>query len=160
MKKALLFLGFAALTLTTFSCASQQNMGYEIVCQGVGSEGSTLIKVYSYGKNYDKAVAQAKHDAVHGILFKGVTGSNGCYAQPAIVKPEEQAANKAFFDNFFKSEYLRFVNISNDGSIGSGDRLKVGKTFKIGVTMSVQKDALRKYLEGAGVIKPLGAGIF
>lgn len=104
---------------------------------------------------------QAKHDAVHGILFKGIVGSNGCANQPAMVKPQEQVANQAFFDEFFKKgEYLRFVNISNDGSIGATDRLKVGSMYKIGVTVSVQKDALRKYLEQAGVIKPLGVGIF
>lgn len=160
MRKSFIIMGFIALALATFSC-STPTYGYEMTCLGVGSEGSNLLKVYSYGKNYDKAVKQAKHDAVHGILFKGIVGSNGCANQPAMVKPQEQVANQAFFDEFFKKgEYLRFVNISNDGSIGATDRLKVGSMYKIGVTVSVQKDALRKYLEQAGVIKPLGVGIF
>lgn len=160
MRKSFIIIGFISLALTTFSC-STPTYGYEMTCLGVGSEGSNLLKVYSYGKNYDKAVKQAKHDAVHGILFKGIVGSNGCANQPAMVKPQEQVANQAFFDEFFKKgEYLRFVNISNDGSIGATDRLKVGSMYKIGVTVSVQKDALRKYLEQAGVIKPLGVGIF
>ena len=160
MRKSFIIMGLIALALTTFSC-STPTYGYEMTCLGVGSEGSNLLKVYSYGKNYDKAVKQAKHDAVHGILFKGIVGSNGCANQPAMVKPQEQVANQAFFDEFFKKgEYLRFVNISNDGSIGATDRLKVGSMYKIGVTVSVQKDALRKYLEQAGVIKPLGVGIF
>lgn len=160
MRKSFIIIGFIALALTTFSC-STPTYGYEMTCLGVGSEGSNLLKVYSYGKNYDKAVKQAKHDAVHGILFKGIVGSNGCANQPAMVKPQEQVANQAFFDEFFKKgEYIRFVNISNDGSIGATDRLKVGSMYKIGVTVSVQKDALRKYLKQAGVIKPLGVGIF
>lgn len=160
MRKSFIIIGFIALALTTFSC-STPTYGYEMTCLGVGSEGSNLLKVYSYGKNYDKAVKQAKYDAVHGILFKGIVGSNGCANQPAMVKPQEQVANQAFFDEFFKKgEYLRFVNISNDGSICATDRLKVGSMYKIGVTVSVQKDALRKYLEQAGVIKPLGVGIF
>lgn len=160
MRKSFIIIGFIALALTTFSC-STPTYGYEMTCLGVGSEGSNLLKVYSYGKNYDKAVKQAKHDAVHGILFKGIVGSNGCANQPAMVKPQEQVANQAFLDEFFKKgEYLRFVNISNDGSVSGADRLKVGSMYKIGVTVSVQKDALRKYLEQAGVIKPLGVGIF
>lgn len=160
MRKSFIIMGFIALALTTFSCTTP-TYGYEMTCLGVGSEGSNLLKVYSYGKNYDKAVKQAKHDAVHGILFKGIVGSNGCANQPAMVKPQEQVANQAFFDEFFKKgEYLRFVNISNDGSVSGADRLKVGSMYKIGVTVSVQKDALRKYLEQAGVIKPLGVGIF
>lgn len=162
MRKDFVIMGLISLALTTSSCASQQQVfGYEMTCLGVGSEGSNLLKVYSYGKTYDKSVEQAKHDAVHGILFKGIVGSNGCANQPAMVKPQEQVANQAFFDEFFKKgEYLRFVNISNDGSVSGTDRLKVGNMYKIGVTVSVQKDALRKYLEQAGVIKPLGVGIF
>ncbi len=162
MRKDFVIMGLISLALTTSSCASQQQVfGYEMTCLGVGSEGSNLLKVYSYGKTYDKSVEQAKHDAVHGILFKGIVGSNGCANQPAMVKPQEQVANQAFFDEFFKKgEYLRFVNISNDGSVSGADRLKVGSMYKIGVTVSVQKDALRKYLEQAGVIKPLGVGIF
>ena len=162
MRKDFVIMGLISLALTTSSCASQQQVfGYEMTCLGVGSEGSNLLKVYYYGKTYDKSVEQAKHDAVHGILFKGIVGSNGCANQPAMVKPQEQVANQAFFDEFFKKgEYLRFVNISNDGSVSGADRLKVGNMYKIGVTVSVQKDALRKYLEQAGVIKPLGVGIF
>ena len=162
MRKDFVIMGLISLALTTSSCASQQQVfGYEMTCLGVGSEGSNLLKVYSYGKTYDKSVEQAKHDAVHGILFKGIVGSNGCANQPAMVKPQEQVANQAFLDEFFKKgEYLRFVNISNDGSVSGADRLKVGSMYKIGVTVSVQKDALRKYLEQAGVIKPLGVGIF
>lgn len=162
MRKDFVIMGLISLALTTSSCASQQQVfGYEMTCLGVGTEGSNLLKVYSYGKTYDKSVEQAKHDAVHGILFKGIVGSNGCANQPAMLKPQEQVANQAFFDEFFKKgEYLRFVNISNDGSVSGADRLKVGNMYKIGVTVSVQKDALRKYLEQAGVIKPLGVGIF
>ena len=88
MRKSFIIIGFIALALTTFSC-STPTYGYEMTCLGVGSEGSNLLKVYSYGKNYDKAVKQAKHDAVHGILFKGIVGSNGCANQPAMVKPQE-----------------------------------------------------------------------
>ena len=36
--------------------------------------------------------------------------------------------------------------------------LKVGKEYKVGVIVSVQKDALRKALENAGVIKGLNYG--
>ena len=113
MRKDFVIMGLISLALTTSSCASQQQVfGYEMTCLGVGTEGSNLLKVYSYGKTYDKSVEQAKHDAVHGILFKGIVGSNGCANQPAMVKPQEQVANQAFFDDFFKKgEYLRFEHL-------------------------------------------------
>ena len=104
----------------------------------------------------DAATKQAKHDGVHGILFKGIVGGNGCNSQPPIVSPAELDANKAFFDNFFKGDYERFVNLSSDGNISAKDRLKIGNKYKIGVTLSVNKNELRKYLESQGVIKKLG----
>jgi hypothetical protein len=36
--------------------------------------------------------------------------------------------------------------------------IKIGKEYKIGVIVSVQKDYLRKDLEAAGVIKGLSSG--
>ena len=53
---------------------------------------------------------------------------------------------------------MKFVNVTGDGSINAGDRMKVGREYKIGVVVSVSKDALRKDLEAAGVIKGLSSG--
>ncbi len=53
---------------------------------------------------------------------------------------------------------MKYVSLSNDGSIDTDDRLKVGKEYKIGVVVSVMKDQLRKDLEKAGIIKALDAG--
>ena len=39
-----------------------------------------------------------------------------------------------------------------------GDRIKVGKEYKIGLFISVRKDALRKDLEQARIIKGLNSG--
>ncbi|NHW17182.1 hypothetical protein HA071_25280, partial [Escherichia coli] len=75
---------------------------------------------------------------------------------PPIVSPAELESHKEFFDNFFKGDYERFVNLSSDGNIPAKDRLRVGSKYKIGVTVSVNKNELRKYLENKGVIKKLG----
>lgn len=155
MKSIKLLLLFLVTTLLG-ACGTAKNYSYEIHCLGVGTEGSALLKVYSYAGTQKKAIEQAKHDAVHGILFKGVVGGAGCYNQPPIVKPSELDANQSFFKEFFESgEYLRFVNLSSDGTVSAKDRLKVGSRYKVGVAVSVQKDALRKYLESRGVIKSL-----
>lgn len=157
MKKIIILLLAIVAGMALYSCKSKAvSYQYEMVCMGVGSQGSNLLKVYSYARSVDKATIQAKHDAVHGVLFKGIVGGNGCSNQPPIVKPNEYQSNKEFFDNFFKGEHLRFVNISSDGTINPKDRLKVGRQYKIGVTVSVNKNELRKYLETQGVIKKLG----
>ncbi len=146
------------LTLFT-ACKTQEKIdyGYEMICQGVGIQGSNLVKVYSYGKTAKKAIEESKKNAVRGILFKGIVGGNGCSRQPAIVSYQEREANKDFFEDFFKGEYLRFVHLTSDGSVSPKDRLKVGKYYKIGVIVSVNKTDLRKYLEERKVIKKLGS---
>ena len=150
-------LTLAITTLLMLSgCAPKQDYSYEMHCLGVGAQGTALLKVYTYARNQKRAIEQAKHDAVHGLLFKGLPGGAGCYNQPAIVKPQELHANEKFFNDFFRDgEYLRFVTLSTDGNVSAQDRLKVGNRYKIGVAVSVQKDALRKYLEDQGVIKSL-----
>ena len=53
---------------------------------------------------------------------------------------------------------MKFVSLTNDGAVAAGDRIKVGKEYKIGLIVSVRKDALRKDLEQAGIIKGLNSG--
>ena len=131
---------------------------YEIVPMGVGSQGTTLIKVYSYAKSEKAAVELAKENAVHGVMFKGVVGGNGSSAQPPLVKPEEKEMHQDFFYDFFENgTYLQYVSLSSDGIVSSNDRLKVGNLYKIGIIVSVNKAELRKYLENEGVIKKFGS---
>jgi hypothetical protein len=134
---------------------------YEIECVSVGASGSYLIKVWSYSKKPDIAINQAKKNAVHGIIFKGFTGKGaGCTQKPLAGSPALEEEKETFFKDFFADggKYMKFVTVSGDGSVAAGDRLKIGKEYKIGVVVSVYKDELRKDLEAAGVIKSLGSG--
>lgn len=165
--KKIVFLSMLLLLVGAFTFGveakkkKKQEFNYEIAPMGVGTQGSTLIKVFCYAKKVDKAIELAKPNAVHGVLFKGVAGGNGSSAQPPLVKPDEYEKNVEFFDAFFENgTYESFVSLSSDGTIPAKDRLKVGKLYKIGIIVSVNKDGLRKYLEDAGVIKKLGGGIF
>ena len=162
MKKILLF-SLLALFVGTVSVSAQKKKAarefrYEIVSMGTGSQGSALIKVYSYAKKEKDALELAKQNAVHGILFKGVAGTNGTASQPALVKPQEKENNQDFFDSFFDNgDYQRYVSLSSDGIIDPKDRMKVGKEYKIGIVVSVNKADVRKYLENEGIIKGLGS---
>lgn len=164
--KRILFLSFLFLFASAFTFNAEakkkkHEFRYEIAPVGVGTQGSALIKVYCYAKKVDKAIELAKPNAVHGVLFKGIVGGKGVSAQPALVKPEVYEANKDFFDEFFDNgTYHQFVSLSSDGTISPKDRVKVGKLYKIGITVSVNKDALRQYLVDKGVLKKLGGDIF
>jgi hypothetical protein len=138
-----------------------KNWKYEIECVSTGAQGTYLIKVWSYSKNPTIAIEQAKKNAVHGIIFKGFSGQGaGCKQKPLTNNPSLEEQKSEFFSSFFEDggKYMKYVNISGDGSINADDRLKVGKEYKIGVVVSVAKDNLRKDLEAAGIVKALDAG--
>jgi hypothetical protein len=134
---------------------------YEIEVVQTGTLGTYLIKVWSYSKKPDVAIEQAKKNAVHGVIFKGFTGTSTVPGQRPLtdnVNLEDEKADffKPFFDDGGK--YMKFVSTSNDGAVAAEDRMKVGKEYKVGVIVSVNVTALRKDLEAAGIIKSLGAG--
>jgi len=135
---------------------------YEIKPVGIGTEGSYEVKVWSYSKSVKVAAEQSKKNAVHGIIFKGFSSSGRIPGQQALARdPELYQKNAAFFDDFFKQggDYLKFVMLADNGNIGPGDRIYLGRReFKIGVVVVVKVDALRKYLESKGIIKSLSSG--
>jgi len=138
-----------------------ENFRYELQCVSTGAEGSYLVKVWSYSKKPEIAIEQAKKNAVHGIIFKGFTGSGaGCTQKPLTNNPALEEEKEVFFKDFFSDggKYMKFVSVTGNGSIGAADRVKIGKEYKIGVVVSVSKDALRKDLEAAGIIKSLSSG--
>ena len=68
--------------------------------------------------------------------------------KPLTNDPNLEQEKEVFLEIFLqKGKYLKFVSLTNDGAVAAGDRLKVGKEYKIGIVVSVQKDALRKDLE-------------
>lgn len=135
---------------------------YEIECAGIGTDGTYLIKVWTYSKNANIGITQAKKNAVHGIIFKGFSGgARGCVSQkPLASNPNLELEKADYFLPFFQEggKYMKFVSESSDGNVAADDRLKVGKEYKIGVIVSVSKDALRQDLEAAGIIKGLTSG--
>ena len=109
---------------------------YETECMGTGRQGTSLIKVYSYAKNYNRAVELAKKHAVHAVIFKGIpSGSGGCPRRPMVDNANAEQEDAVYYTNFFSvnGKYLNFVSISNDGSIDPNDRTKVGNQYKINV---------------------------
>lgn len=136
---------------------------YEIEALKTGTQGSYLIKVWSYSKKPEIAIEQAKKNAVHGIIFQGFSGKQGIPGQKPLANNSSLEFEKADFFNAFFSDsegrYRKFVSLTTDGSVSAEDRLKIDKkTYKIGVVVSVNVSSLRKDLEDAGIIKKLGAG--
>lgn len=166
-KNFLLFIAMIGFTLVANAQAKKkadkdtEAWRYEIEVVQTGTQGTYLIKVWSYSKKPDVAIEQAKKNAVHGVIFKGFTGTSSVPGQKAItnnVNLEEEKAD--FFKPFFADggKYMKFVSTSNDGAVAAEDRMKIGKEYKVGVLVSVNVSALRKDLEDAGIIKSLSSG--
>jgi len=127
---------------------------YDITGAGSGTEGTILVKVYVYSK---KATDQdLKRAAVHGVVFRGCSGNASGARQPAMAPPTAESDNAAFCEVFFAID----GPCQNYASIvgGSYDRVKTQKGYKCGATLQVNKTALRKELEKAGVVRSLSSG--
>lgn len=163
MKKLFILL-LSCLTLVLVSSCGTPKPAYNVVesrIEGVdiGTDGTYLVKAYSYGAKVPQAMDAAKLEAVRGVVFKGFAGKSGHFSSQAPLLNSESSkdANKAFFDTFFApgGEYLNFINSSLDES---PEITKVGKGYEVGLVVSVAKDRLRTYLEEKGVLKSLTEG--
>ncbi len=154
------------LVFYAFHCNSQKNSSdiknwkYDLEGVKTAIDGTYLVKVWVFSKNPEVDFDLAKKMAVHGVIFKGYSGSKGLSGQPPLTdNPNLLEEKQDFFEDFFSKQgkYSNFINLSSD-EVGPGDRIKVDKDYKIGIVMSIRKDDLRKFLESAGLIKSLSNG--
>ena len=134
-----------------------QQFRYEMDCAGNGVQGTYLVKVWSFSNRIDVALEQCRKNAVHGVIFKGYTGRDGCVSQrPIASTPGVEMEHREFFDSFFADggEWQKYVTLTE----GTQEVIDLGKEYKVGVVVSVAKDDLRRALEAAGVIRSLSAG--
>jgi len=159
---------FILFSLTTYVFGQKrkaekdtQEWRYELEAMGKGAGETEQFKVWCYSKDANTAIEQAKKNAVHGLIFRGVVAKDRFPAVQALCnEPNVEVTRADFFDPFFKDggQFLKYVALVNNGSIGPNDRIKIGKEYKIGVVVTVDKATLRKDLEAAGVVKKMGGG--
>lgn len=135
---------------------------YEIEPVTTGVQGTVVVKVWSYSKNPNIAMEQAKKNAVHGVIFKGIPTKDRVQGKKALVENSAKESEHAdFFDSFFGDggEYMRFVSLTNSGAVEAGDIMKTDKKeYKVGVVVTVQYNDLRSFLESKGIVRKLSSG--
>ena len=142
--------------------ADQQTVAcrYEIENIGiVATAGNKVLKVWSYASDPRVAIEQAKKNAVHGILFKGMADAERAKGCSPLV-PEGESAHEAFFEAFFAQggDYMRYVALTTSGEVAAEDVLRISKKeYKIGVIVTVQYDNLRRRLEQEGIVEKLNS---
>lgn len=166
--KQIISLGaIALLIIFSTSCASLKKADDvaipqpELEAMPTGTQGTYLVKVWSYSKDPMIDISEVKRNAINEVLFEGFEGKPGIPGQVAIVQDPNVRVDKAdYFKTFFADggDYLKFVEPVNKGAIAAEDRMRVGKIYKIGMVCSIKSAELRKHLEEAGVLRSLDAG--
>ncbi|MBQ8423273.1 MAG: hypothetical protein IJY36_03290 [Coprobacter sp.] len=156
MNKRLLIVTFFAFLLSALH--ADNVMDYEIVAAGSGTQGNYLVNVYVYSKKAKLSPEELKKCAVHGVLFKGFTSKENRVSQkPLAGNALTEQQHSDFFNLFFgdNGTYKNYVSMTSSAY----EVIKVQKkTYRIGATLSVAKEQLRKDLEAAGIIKKLSTG--
>ena len=115
------------------------------------------MKAWGVASSPDKAIDQAKQDAVAACIFTGVEGNEIAGKIPALVSSTDvYNQHKSFFDKFFKKgEFMIYVkNVSSEYPFGE-DNIKTSKGRKVGIYVVVMYDKLRQLLEEEGIVKKL-----
>lgn len=131
---------------------------YEIESVSVGQPGSVVIKVWSFSKKPAVAQEQSKKNAVHGVIYKGVPAKDRVPAKRALITDAVTQREANWLNMFFDDggEYMRYVALTNSGA---AEVMKTDKKeYKVGVTVTVHYNDLRRALEEAEIIKKLGSG--
>ena len=134
---------------------------YEVTTVKVAVDGTKFVKVWGYGKKVDDAIVQAKKNAVHASLFRGLPGMESAMATPPIFKdPNAFDNNKDYFVDFFLTggEYIKYINVTTDGVPSGQDRRQVRGGYKVALYVQVMFDNLRDKMEADGLVNKLSTG--
>jgi len=141
-----------------FLAFNKSSNTYQTECVSIETNGYITIKIWDtkLGKSYKPE--QARKDAIHAILFSGISGTEGCIAQNALLinsdaKERFKKIEKDFFSN--NSEWQNYVRSADtETTLPESIGEKKWKVFQV----IVAKDALRKNLEEKQIMKSLNTG--
>lgn len=141
-----------------FSSFISTKRTYQTECVTIEADGYVVLKLWDIKKGRSYKFQQARKDAVHCILFSGISSINGCSTQPPLLNnSEEQEKFKATEKTFFAkngawSMFTRSsaVETTLPSNIGTNN----WKVYQV----SISKNELRKYLEDQNIIKALNNG--
>ena len=146
-----------ALSVSAKSYKFDINRSYEVQIVRVAQQGTKFLKVWAVAGSADKAIIQAKQDAVAACIFTGVEGNEIAGNIPPLTKGRaDYEKNKDFFDKFFKQgAFLNYVkNVNSEYPTGENNVATDGGR-KVGIYVVVMYDNLRALLEKEGIAKSL-----
>lgn len=166
MKK--LFLTFIVVAATLCGCktateidSSYAQSNFDVTCLGTDLDGSQTLRAFGKGKDKAQAIEQARKNALHAVIFKGITSGTGeCNKRPLITEVNAEEKYETYFNKFFKDggEYQRFTSLEDEKfskSGGSSSRIKAADSTieNWGITVRVDRAGLKTKLIEDSIIK-------
>ena len=144
-------------SLMLFSFTSN-NRTYQTECVTIETDGYITIKIWDTKKGAKYKPEQARKDAIHAILFSGISGGNGCTTQPPILYKTEEQENFTSIEKIFfakKGKWSMFTRSSaSETTLPANLGIKNWKVYQV----SISKNELRKYLAEKNIINSLKTG--
>lgn len=149
----ILFLAFFLIE----GCRSSRN--FQIQCFSVSEDAIYTVDVIVESKKVLKNLELVKLDAIDGILFRGISGSNCVSQKPMVSLTKAEVSSNGFIQSIYgsKKAYRNYITAINALSVNPVTNLS-RPLMQITYRVSVNKDLLRRDLISAGVVKSLNSG--
>ena len=153
--RATFMLATLILTLSSFG---GRNKDYQTECVSIETDAYITIKIWNAKKGAKYKLKNARKDAIHAILFSGVSGENGCTTQPPMINTTEGEGNFKAIENQFFSKRGKWTTFTRSAVVATAMPKTIGtENWKV-YQVSISKKELRKFLEDNKIIKPLTTG--
>jgi hypothetical protein len=131
----------------------------------VERDGSQTLKAYGMGRNRIDAATQARKNALHDVIFKGISsGSRECEARPLLLEVNAEEKYRSYFNTFFTDRgpfydwgnYSRFVSLRDERFIQRITRSASTRNADqdvYSVIVRVMREELRQQLITDGILK-------
>ncbi len=149
----ILILGFI------FSAFSfKNNINYQTECVTVETDGYIVLKIWDVRKGAKYKPEQARKDAIHAIMYSGISGSGNCITQIPILNTAAELEKFKLIEQDFFSKKGNWTYFTRSSTTETTIPNQLGnKNWKV-YQVSISKNELRKYLEDQKIIKALNSG--
>lgn len=126
---------------------------FETECVTDPMDGSVVLRAWGQGATRADAVEQAKRQAVHDVIFKGIQ-KGGCRFKPLLYEVNAEEKYQSYFNNFFGRDgaYADFVKMDATKA-NSGERAESKTRDSYGLVVRVLRSELEQKLINDNILK-------
>lgn len=129
---------------------------FETVCLKAGHDGSLTVRAWGQGRDRLAALAQARRNAVHDVIFRGVQpGATRADVRPLLTEANAAEKYREYFERFFADggAYLSYASAADENPTSRMNARSTTQT-QTGCVVRVERAALRGRLVADGILRP------